>query len=125
MKWLVETVLIGVCSPWYHLTLPFSPSKANASSQDVCWALYFGRDFCGPAADRCTIPLPFVDLEFDQIPWYYAPANIPPQPNYLTLTFFESSRLFVIIRNIVDMMCVVLPVFLVHFLTLERDLRMV
>ncbi|KAJ7130304.1 fungal-specific transcription factor domain-containing protein [Mycena epipterygia] len=71
-------------------------------SMDVCWALYFGRDFCGPAADRCTIPLPFVDSEFDQIPWYYAPANIPPQPNYLTLTFFESSRLFVIIRNIVD-----------------------
>ncbi|KAJ7465253.1 hypothetical protein FB451DRAFT_433027 [Mycena latifolia] len=70
-------------------------------SQDVCWALYFGREFCGPR-DRRGIPMPFVDKELDQIPWFHFPAGIPPQPNLLTLTFSESSALFVIAREIVD-----------------------
>jgi hypothetical protein len=46
--------------------------------------------------------MPFVDSEMDQIPWYHAPANIPPQPNYTTLVFLQSSALFEIAREIVD-----------------------
>ncbi|KAJ7671229.1 hypothetical protein B0H14DRAFT_3690243 [Mycena olivaceomarginata] len=71
-------------------------------SLDVCWALYFGRDFCGPPGPRRNIPMPFVDTEMDQIPWHYPPANIVPQPNYTTLIFFQSSALFVIARDIID-----------------------
>ncbi|KAJ7151398.1 hypothetical protein C8R43DRAFT_886920 [Mycena crocata] len=78
----------------------------NVFSMDVLWASYFGRDFCGPPSDRQTIPMPFVSSELDQVPWHYAPANIPPQPNYLTLIFHESSVLFVIARKILDIMCV-------------------
>ncbi|KAJ6590939.1 fungal-specific transcription factor domain-containing protein [Mycena vulgaris] len=73
-------------------------------SMDVCWALYFGRDFSLPPLNRPTVPMPFVDSEYDQIPWHHAPANIPPQPNYLSLTFFESSSLFGIAREIIDIL---------------------
>ncbi|KAJ7704459.1 fungal-specific transcription factor domain-containing protein [Mycena rosella] len=70
---------------------------------EVCWALYFGRDFCGgPLSERRT-PLPFVDSQFDEILWDYAPANIPPQPSYISLTFLESTSLFVIARKIIDL----------------------
>ncbi|KAJ7704436.1 fungal-specific transcription factor domain-containing protein [Mycena rosella] len=71
-------------------------------SMDVCWALYFGRAFCGQLSDRLTIPLPFVDPQFDEIMWYHAPANIPIQPGYISLTLFESSSLFLIARKIID-----------------------
>jgi hypothetical protein len=50
--------------------------------------------------------MPFVDTEMDQIPWHYPPANIVPQPNYTTLIFFQSSALFVIARDIIDVVCV-------------------
>ncbi|KAJ7130300.1 hypothetical protein C8R44DRAFT_775288 [Mycena epipterygia] len=76
---------------WAHWTI---------FSLDVCWALYFGREFCGQ--DRHNIPMPFVDEELDQIPWFHSPAGLDPQPNLLTLTFSESSALFVIAREIVD-----------------------
>ncbi|KAJ7704467.1 hypothetical protein B0H17DRAFT_921179 [Mycena rosella] len=70
---------------------------------EVCWALYFGRDFYGgPLSERRT-PLPFVDSQFDEILWDYAPANIPPQPSYISLTFLESTSLFVIARKIIDL----------------------
>ncbi|KAJ7507160.1 fungal-specific transcription factor domain-containing protein [Mycena galericulata] len=71
-------------------------------SMDVCWALYFGRESYGPPVDRPSIPLPFVDSESDQIPWHHPSAKIPPQPNFLTLTFHESSSLFVTARKIID-----------------------
>ncbi|KAF7366740.1 Zn(2)-C6 fungal-type domain-containing protein [Mycena sanguinolenta] len=71
-------------------------------SLDVCWSLYFGRDFCGPPGPRPNIPMPFVDSEMDQIPWYYPPAKIAPQPNYTTLIFCQASALLVIAREIID-----------------------
>ncbi|KAJ7159997.1 fungal-specific transcription factor domain-containing protein [Mycena crocata] len=72
-------------------------------SLDVCWALYFGRGFCGPR-HRCTIPVPAVDEALDEIPWFHASAAAPPspQPNLATLTFLESCELSVIAREIVD-----------------------
>ncbi|KAJ6613617.1 hypothetical protein B0H10DRAFT_1917196 [Mycena sp. CBHHK59/15] len=71
-------------------------------SLDIFWAIYFGRDFCGPPSERRAIPVPVVDSELDQIQWHYAPANIPPQPNLLTLTFSASTSLLLIARKIVD-----------------------
>ncbi|KAF7360522.1 Zn(2)-C6 fungal-type domain-containing protein [Mycena venus] len=68
---------------------------------DATWALYLGWDLGGPS--RRSIQMPFVDSDMDQNPWYYAPANIPPQPNYLTLVFFETSVLFVIARQISEL----------------------
>ncbi|KAJ7792639.1 hypothetical protein B0H14DRAFT_2930012, partial [Mycena olivaceomarginata] len=73
---------------WAHWTL---------FSLDVCWALTLGGEYGGPP--RRNTPMPFM-------PWYHAPANIPPQPNYLTLVFFETSALFVIARQITDVVCV-------------------
>ncbi|KAJ7672552.1 fungal-specific transcription factor domain-containing protein [Mycena polygramma] len=70
-------------------------------SLDVCWALYFGRDFVGPPVERRP-PLPFVDVEADQIPWHYPPSKLAPQPNYLTLIFSECCALLLISRQIVD-----------------------
>ncbi|KAJ7764610.1 hypothetical protein DFH07DRAFT_916850 [Mycena maculata] len=69
---------------------------------DVCWALFFSRDFSGPPLDRRTVSLPFVDSESDQIPWHYPPSNIPPQPNFLSLSFYETTSLFVIAYKIID-----------------------
>ncbi|KAF8208170.1 fungal-specific transcription factor domain-containing protein [Mycena galopus ATCC 62051] len=76
---------------WAHWTI---------FSLDVYWALYFGREFAGPP--RRSTPTPFIDSEMDQLPWYHPPAKIPPQPNYLTLIFFENSALLVIARQITD-----------------------
>ncbi|KAJ6625099.1 hypothetical protein B0H10DRAFT_654938 [Mycena sp. CBHHK59/15] len=78
---------------WAHWTI---------FSLDVCWALFFGRDFCGPPLDRRAILLPFGDSEFDQISWDHAPANIPPQPSLLSLTFSASASLLLIARKIID-----------------------
>ncbi|KAF7360474.1 Zn(2)-C6 fungal-type domain-containing protein [Mycena venus] len=68
---------------------------------DATWALYFGWDLGGPP--RRSTPMPFVDSDMDQSPWYYAPANIPPQPNYVTLVFFQTSALFMIGRQISEL----------------------
>ncbi|KAF7360479.1 Zn(2)-C6 fungal-type domain-containing protein [Mycena venus] len=68
---------------------------------DVSWALYFRWDLGG--LPQQSTPMPFVDSDMDQSPWYYAPANIPPQPNYLTLVFFETSALFMIGRQISEL----------------------
>ncbi|KAJ7084057.1 hypothetical protein B0H15DRAFT_911499 [Mycena belliarum] len=75
-------------------------------SLDVCWALYFGRDFIGPQLDRLTMPKPFVDSQFDEVLFYHSPSNLPPQPGYLSLVFFESTSLFMIARKIIDVVCV-------------------
>ncbi|KAF7329730.1 Zn(2)-C6 fungal-type domain-containing protein [Mycena kentingensis (nom. inval.)] len=75
---------------------------------DACWALFLGRDTCGPPSDgRRPITLPFVDAEADKVSWFHAPAGIPPQPNLLTLTFREASALFAIDRKIIDVVHVV------------------
>ncbi|KAF7360524.1 Zn(2)-C6 fungal-type domain-containing protein [Mycena venus] len=68
---------------------------------DALWALYFGWDLGGPS--RRSTPMPFVDSDMDQNLWYHAPANIPPQPNYLTLIFCETSALFVIACQISEL----------------------
>ncbi|KAJ7178059.1 hypothetical protein C8R46DRAFT_988118 [Mycena filopes] len=66
-------------------------------SLDVCLAIYYGRDcFAG----RHTTRMPFVDSEQDQIPWHH--PSVPTQPNLLTLIFNQSTALFVIIHEIVD-----------------------
>ncbi|KAJ7337434.1 hypothetical protein DFH08DRAFT_1014449 [Mycena albidolilacea] len=107
---LSVTLGLGVdATPWVRAGLISEDQRIarnwahwNVFSLDVCWALYFGRDFCGPPGPRRNIPMPFVDAEMDQIPWHYPPANIAPQPNYTTLIFFQSSALFVIARDIID-----------------------
>jgi hypothetical protein len=87
-------------------TFLFQRADAGSLPQDVFWALYFGRDFGGPSMDRRVTPMPHVDTELDQLPWHYAPANIPPQPNYYSLVFSESSKLFAIARQIIQIVCV-------------------
>ncbi|KAJ7291332.1 hypothetical protein C8J57DRAFT_214498 [Mycena rebaudengoi] len=78
---------------WAHWTI---------FSLDLCWSLWAGRDFTGPPLDRRSIPMPFIDSESDRLPWYHAPAKIPPQPNFLTLSFSASTTLLLIARKIVD-----------------------
>ncbi|KAJ7170905.1 hypothetical protein C8R43DRAFT_875329 [Mycena crocata] len=80
---------------WAHWTI---------FSMDLCWTLYFGRDFCSPLH---ATPLPFVDHAGDQVPWFHTPANIPPQPNLLSTTFATSISLLLIARKIVDVVCVI------------------
>ncbi|KAJ7028678.1 hypothetical protein C8F04DRAFT_963733 [Mycena alexandri] len=69
----------------------------------VSLALYYGRDCF---ASRRVISMPTVDSESDQIPWGHPSANIPPQPNLLTLSFNHSVALFVIGCKIVDLVYV-------------------
>ncbi|KAJ7253019.1 fungal-specific transcription factor domain-containing protein [Mycena haematopus] len=107
---LSVTLGLGVdAKPWVRAGLLSEDERVGRNwahwaifSLDVCWALYFGRDFCGPPGPRPNIPMPFVDSALDQIPWYHPTANIAPQPNYTTLIFFESSSLLVIAREIID-----------------------
>jgi len=70
-------------------------------TQDVCWSLYVGREFCVSAPDA-DFSMPIVDVELDQMPWTHGPANIPPQPNYLTKTFEATCELLMISRRIMD-----------------------
>ncbi|KAF8241145.1 hypothetical protein L208DRAFT_1420221 [Tricholoma matsutake] len=69
-------------------------------TQDVCWSLYVGRDYCVPEPKQ--IPIPSVDTAFDQIPWHHPPSNIRPQPNFLSTTFAASCELLLIARRIMD-----------------------
>ncbi|KAF7366737.1 Zn(2)-C6 fungal-type domain-containing protein [Mycena sanguinolenta] len=104
------TLGLGVdAKPWVRAGLLSEDERVGRNwahwaifSLDVCWSLYFGRDYCGPPGPRRNIPMPFVDSEYDQIPWYHPHANIAPQPNYTTLIFFQSSNLLVIAREIID-----------------------
>ncbi|KAJ7032129.1 hypothetical protein C8F04DRAFT_1359758 [Mycena alexandri] len=73
-------------------------------SIDVLCAIYFRRPLIRPPPDRQSIPLPTVDAEYDQMPWTHPCTNIPPQPNLLTLIFFESVGLLLIAYQIIDVM---------------------
>ena len=53
-----------------------------------------------PEADRNTIPVPFVDSDFDQLIWHYPPSGLQPQPTYLSRTFAETCELLRIGRRI-------------------------
>ncbi|KAF8152932.1 hypothetical protein B0H34DRAFT_677166 [Crassisporium funariophilum] len=98
---------LGVdCSEWVKLGLMEEPDRLDRHwanwttfSQDVCWSLYVGRDFCVPAP---TDSMPLVDIGFDQMPWVHTSAGIPPQPNHLTKTFEATCELLMISRPIMD-----------------------
>ncbi|KAF8646644.1 hypothetical protein AX16_007143 [Volvariella volvacea WC 439] len=70
-------------------------------SQDICWSLYVGRDFCVQPPSQ-PLPVPFVDTEMDRMPWFYPPAKIPPQPNFLSKTFAAGCQLLMIARRIMN-----------------------
>lgn len=74
------------------------------SLQDVCWSLYVGRDFCVAAPIEADTPkvisMSHIDTEFDEMPWFYPPAGLAPQPNHLTKTFEATCRLLMIARRI-------------------------
>jgi hypothetical protein len=74
-------------------------------SMDVLWSLYVGREFCvSLPSDRQTIPVPFVDTDFDELPWHYSPSGFPPQPNHLSRTFAKTCELLRIARGIMDVL---------------------
>jgi len=102
---------LGVdCSPWVKSGLITRDEMLDRNwahwttfSNDVCWSLYVGRDFCvSSPTDLQRIPVPFVDSGFDQIPWHHPASNIDPQPNYLSRTFVETCELLRIARRIMD-----------------------
>jgi hypothetical protein len=72
-------------------------------AQDVNWSLYVGRDFCvrGPTeSDFKDMPVPFVDSEFDQMPFHHPPTGLEPRPAYLSKNFASACELLVIARRI-------------------------
>ncbi|KJA23958.1 hypothetical protein HYPSUDRAFT_39482 [Hypholoma sublateritium FD-334 SS-4] len=76
-------------------------------TQDVCWSLYVGREFCVAAPPINTemfraVSMPLVDLDFDQMPWNHPAAKLEPQPNYLTKTFEATCELLMIARRIME-----------------------
>ncbi|KAJ7583168.1 hypothetical protein C8J56DRAFT_790809 [Mycena floridula] len=74
-------------------------------SQDVCLSLYVGRDFCVPIPSKgLQIPVPFVDKDYDQGPWFYPASKLPPQPNFLSRTFAASCELLIIARRAMDVL---------------------
>ncbi|KAF7343396.1 Zn(2)-C6 fungal-type domain-containing protein [Mycena venus] len=113
------TLGLGVdATPWVKAGLITRDEQAGRHwanwtifTLNVCWALYFGRDldFCGPSGLRRQFPMPPVDAELDQIPWFHLPANIAPQPNYTTLVFSQTSALFIIAREIIDVVNGLIP----------------
>ncbi len=77
-------------------------------SLDVCWSMYVGRD-CSfvISSSGHSIPVPFVDADFDEIPWHYknetTGVSIPPQPNHLSRTFAKTCELLIIAKKIMEM----------------------
>ncbi|KAJ7116214.1 hypothetical protein C8R43DRAFT_1242292 [Mycena crocata] len=71
-------------------------------AQDVCWSTYVGRELCLPSPPEQTFPVPFVDADFDQIPWHYAKAGTAPQPNFLSRSFAASCDLLLIVLRIMN-----------------------
>jgi len=65
---------------------------------DVCWSLYGGYGF---SVSPSGIPVPLLDPDLDQTPWYYPPSGIPAQPGYLFRTFAETCKLLRIARRLV------------------------
>ncbi|KAJ7151924.1 fungal-specific transcription factor domain-containing protein [Mycena crocata] len=70
-------------------------------TQDVCWSIYVGREASLPSPSKQVLPVPFIDADFDQIPWHFPKANIAPQPNFLSRTFAASCDLLAIARRII------------------------
>ncbi|EPQ54782.1 hypothetical protein GLOTRDRAFT_77517, partial [Gloeophyllum trabeum ATCC 11539] len=100
------------CSPWVKCgvitdddMLARNWAYWTTFSQDVCWSLHVGREFCVPEpSDKQKIPVPFVDSEFDQIT-YMCPEpffNVPAQPSLLSSTFAASCDLLKIARRIME-----------------------
>ncbi|KAH6911585.1 hypothetical protein BKA70DRAFT_860549 [Coprinopsis sp. MPI-PUGE-AT-0042] len=74
-------------------------------AQDVNWSLYVGRDFSVRAPtenDFKDMPVPYVDTEYDQIPFDHPASGIPPRPGYLSKTFASTCELLVIARRIMS-----------------------
>ncbi|KAJ3827917.1 fungal-specific transcription factor domain-containing protein [Lentinula raphanica] len=70
-------------------------------TQEMCWCLYVGRDFnLLTPTEEGSIPVPYVDAEYDQIPWEHPSANIAPQPNYLSTTFAATCELMKIAKAV-------------------------
>ncbi|KAJ4490322.1 hypothetical protein J3R30DRAFT_3420874 [Lentinula aciculospora] len=70
-------------------------------TQEMCWCLYVGRDFnLLISTEESSIPVSYVDAEYDQIPWEHPSANIAPQPNYLSTTFAATCALMNIARRV-------------------------
>ncbi|PPQ92012.1 hypothetical protein CVT25_004869 [Psilocybe cyanescens] len=101
------------CAEWVKLGLIDEADRLDRHwanwttfTQDVCWSLYVGRDFCVTAPTDTElgkdVSLPFVDSEYDQMPWVHPAAGIDPQPNYLTKTFEATCELLLISRRIMD-----------------------
>ncbi|KDQ56260.1 hypothetical protein JAAARDRAFT_36436 [Jaapia argillacea MUCL 33604] len=101
------------CSPWVKSGL-ISDSDMLARnwaywttfSQDVCWSLHVGREFCvSEPCEKQRIPVPFVHTDFDQIPWVFPPQfHISPQPSMLSSTFKASCDLLMIARRIMGLL---------------------
>ncbi|EDR10444.1 uncharacterized protein LACBIDRAFT_325474 [Laccaria bicolor S238N-H82] len=105
-------VIVGLgvdCSDWVKLGLIDETERLDRNwahwttfSQDVCWSLYVGRDFCVMSPLISPVPVPFVDTDLDQMPWCHPPAGIAPQANYLSKTFAATCELLMIARRIMD-----------------------
>ncbi|KAI0677740.1 hypothetical protein C8Q78DRAFT_1004170 [Trametes maxima] len=98
------------CSPWVKSGLISHEDMLDRNwaywstfSQDVLWSLYVGRECCvlPPRKDR-QLPLPWVNSEIDQAPWYWAPCKMPPQPSHVVRTFEKTCELMLIARRIMD-----------------------
>ncbi|KIM41300.1 hypothetical protein M413DRAFT_445331 [Hebeloma cylindrosporum] len=102
------------CSEWVRLGLIDEADKLDRNwanwttfSQDICWSLYVGRDFCVSASAEAGSSQeapggPFIDQGFDQLPWVHPPSGMDPQPNNLTKTFAATCELLAISRRIMD-----------------------
>ncbi|KAF8909703.1 fungal-specific transcription factor domain-containing protein [Gymnopilus junonius] len=99
------------CSQWVKDGLIDESDKLDRQwtnwttfTQDVCWSLYVGREFCLsiPGMDDKEVELPYVDDELDQMPWVHLPSGLEPQPNYLTKNFAATAQLLVISRPIME-----------------------
>ncbi|PPQ63888.1 hypothetical protein CVT24_010355 [Panaeolus cyanescens] len=101
------------CSDWVKIGIISEPDRLDrlwaswmTFSQDVCWSLYVGREFCVSAPTDSDSnkegSAPFVDNDFDQIPWVHHTSGIAPQPSYLTKTFDATCKLLTIARRIMD-----------------------
>ncbi|KAF4608134.1 hypothetical protein EYR40_000478 [Pleurotus pulmonarius] len=102
---------LGVdCSTWVEAGIISRDDRLDRNwgywttfSQDVCWSLYVGRDFCVPCpTNRENIPVPYVETDLDELPWHHTPSNIAPQAGYLSKTFAASCELLLIARPIMD-----------------------
>ncbi|KIY71692.1 hypothetical protein CYLTODRAFT_368800 [Cylindrobasidium torrendii FP15055 ss-10] len=72
-------------------------------TQDVCWSLYVGRDFCVSQPVRGTIPCTVtLDKDYDRIPWIHPPGSENSQPSHLSSTFVASCDLMQLARKVME-----------------------